>query len=368
MAATPKLLDIVVERLQLRRASPHTIEAYTGWIRRYIRFHGKRHPRGMGEAEVTEFLAELATKRRLAASTQNQALAAILFLYQEVLGEPLATLKNLPRAKRPARRPTVLSREEARAVLSAMDGAPQLIALLLYGSGLRLHEACSLRVKDVDFSRGEILVRDGKGGRDRLTMLPRSLVQPLQEQLDRVQRLHRRELAANRGYVMLPGAFAKKSPTAARSWQWQWCFPATRGYPDRETGHWVRHHLHDTVVQRAVSSAAHRVGMTKRVTTHTFRHSFATHLLESGTDIRTIQELLGHKDLSTTMIYTHVLNLGPRSVRSPADYLLGTPAPSPPPAAHHDPTNAMPTAPATDFPGRIIQGKGLKLPWRHDIR
>jgi len=193
-------------------------------------------------------------------------------------------------------------------------------------------------------------------------------VQPLQEHLDRVQRLHRRELAANRGHVMLPGAFARKSPAAARSWSWQWIFPATRGYRDRDTGHWVRHHLHDSVVQRAVNSAAHRAGMTKRVTTHTFRHSFATHLLESGTDIRTIQELLGHRDLSTTMIYTHVLTQGPRGVRSPADYLIGSPPPSPASTDHQPPTGAMLTDPAAIFPGRIVQGKGLKLPWRHDIR
>jgi len=363
-----KLLDVVHEKLRLRHASPHTVDAYVGWIRRYIRFHGGRHPRTLGEPAVTAFLTELAVRRRVAASTQNQALAALLFLYQDVLGEPVTLLKDVVRAKRPARRPTVLSRDEARAVLVEMEGPAQLIALLIYGSGLRLHEACSLRVKDVDFDRREIVVRQGKGGRDRLTMLPETLIPPLRAHLEKVQRLHRRELAALRGYVALPGSFARKSPAAARSWSWQWVFPATRGYKDRDTGHWVRHHLHDTVVQRAVTAAAHRAGIAKRVTTHTFRHSFATHLLEAGYDIRTIQELLGHKDLSTTMIYTHVLSHGAGSVTSPVDALQHPPLTDPPRTAPRPPHPSMPTSPAATFPGRIIDGQGLKYPWRKRLR
>jgi integron integrase len=368
MPSPPKLLDVVRERLQLRRASPNTIEAYTGWIRRFVRFHGGRHPRALGEAEVTAFLSELATKRRVAASTQNQALAALLFLYQEVLGVPVGTLKDVVRAKRPARRPTVMSRDEVRAVLGAMDGAPRLIAMLMYGAGLRLHEACSLRVKDVDFARTEIIVRHGKGGRDRLTMLPRIALDPLHEHLERVRRLHQRELAARRGYVVLPDAFAFKSPAAARSWHWQWAFPATRGYRDPASGNWVRHHLHDTVVQRAVVAAAHRAELAKRVTCHTFRHSFATHLLENGYDIRTVQELLGHKDVSTTMIYTHVLNKGARGVRSPADLLDGPPASDALTTDAQPPTPTMLTNPDSIFPVRIIDGRGHKSPWRHGMR
>jgi len=364
----PKLLDVVRERLRLRHASPNTIEAYVGWIRRYVRFHRGRHPRTLGASDVTAFLTDLAVRRRVSASTQNQARAAIVFLYEQVFGEPVAMLKDIAYAKRPARRPTVLSRDEARRVLSEMEGPPQLIALLIYGSGLRLHEACSLRVKDVDFDRGQIIVRQGKGGRDRLTMLPASLVGPLTAHLSRVEQLHRREIAANRGYVALPDSFARKSPSAARSWNWQWIFPATRGYKDPVTGHWVRHHLHDTVVQRAVTGAAHRAGISKRVTTHTFRHSFATHLLEAGYDIRTIQELLGHKDVSTTMIYTHVLSQGPKAVTSPVDALTHAPIVSPPPSAAHAPARAMPTSPSTNFRGRLIDGKGVKFPWRHELR
>jgi len=364
----PKLLDVVRERLQLRHASPNTIEAYIGWIRRYVRFHRGKHPRTLGAPEVTAFLTDLAVRRRVSSSTQNQARAAIVFLYEQVFGMPVAMLKDVAYAKRPARRPTVLSRDEVRAVLTEMEGPPQLIALLIYGSGLRLHEACSLRVKDVDFARSLIVVRQGKGGRDRLTMLPTSIVEPLTAHLAKVEQLHRRELAARRGYVALPDSFARKSPSAARNWSWQWVFPATRGYKDPATGHWVRHHLHDTVVQRAVAAAAHRAGIPKRVTTHTFRHSFATHLLEAGYDIRTIQELLGHKDVSTTMIYTHVLSRGASAVTSPVDAIAHAPIVAPPPTSPRAPHPSMPTSPAVNFPGRIIDGKGLKFPWRHELR
>lgn len=321
--STPRLLDVMVERLALRRASPHTVTAYTQWVRRYIRFHGGQHPRQLGERHMTSFLSYLATDRRVAASTQNQALAALLFVYREVLEISVGWLDTVVRAKRPARRPSVMSRDEVRRVLAALEGTPQLVAMVLYGSGLRLMEACCLRIKDVDLDRGELVVRSGKGGRDRLTMLPASLGPRLQEQIRRVQALHRRDRAAGRGGVVLPNALARKMPSALYDWRWHWLFPATRFYREAETGRLVRHHLHESVIQRAVARAAQAAGITKRVTCHTFRHSFATHLLEAGYDIRTLQELLGHRDVSTTMIYTHVLNRGGRGVLSPFDRLGG---------------------------------------------
>jgi len=374
--SAPRLLDVMRERLALRRASRHTVVAYTQWVRRYVRFHGGRHPRQMGEAEMTAFLSHLATQRHVAASTQNQALAALLYLYREVLETSVGWLDAMVRAKRPARRPSVMSREEVRRVLDAMDGVPRLVAMVLYGSGLRLMEACCLRIKDVDLDRGELMVRQGKGGRDRLTMLPASLVSPLERHMEQVSALHREDRAAGRGAVALPDAMARKAPSAAFHWRWQWVFPATRFYQDETTGRFVRHHLHETVIQRAVAEAAQAAGVAKRVTCHTFRHSFATHLLEAGYDIRTVQELLGHRDVSTTMIYTHVLNKGGRGVRSPLDGLealgslvgsAGADAGGP----SRDATSAtrpMPTGSAQITSVRLVDGIPLKTGWRSDLR
>ncbi len=367
----PTLLQVVRERLALRRASPRTVEAYTDWIKRYVRFHQGRHPRQLGESEMTAFLSYLATERRVAASTQNQALAALLYLYREVLETPVGWLDTMVRAKRPARVPTVLSRAEAQRVLDAMRGTSQLVALVLYGSGMRLSESCALRVKDVDLDRRELVVRQGKGGRDRLTMLPESLAEPLRAQLDRVRALHRRDFAAGRGHVMLPDAMARKVPSAVRDVRWQWVFPATRFYRDPATGAWVRHHLHQTVIQRAVADAARAAGLSKRVGCHTFRHSFATHLLEAGYDIRTVQELLGHRDVKTTMIYTHVLNKGGRGVRSPLDALYqpaGAQAASTPPRDAEPVTHDRPTAARNLTSLHLIDGRALNSHWREDLR
>ena len=293
MTTSPRrLLDSVRARLELRHASPRTVEAYTSWIRRYVLFHRRRHPREMGEREVTAFLSHLATVKHVAASTQNQALAALLFLYGDVLGAPVGWLDQLIRAKRPHRVPTVLSRDEVRFVLGAMAGASRLVAMILYGSGLRLMEAVSLRVKDIDLDRRELIVRHGKGGRDRLTMLPEALVESLAEQLARVRRLHQADRAAGRGSVAMPEAFERKAPRAPFDVRWQWVFPATRVYRDQRTGRWVRHHYHESVIQRAVANAARATAISKRVSCHTFRHSFATHLLEAGYDIRTVQVCL----------------------------------------------------------------------------
>lgn len=315
-------LSGAIEReVQLRGWSPRTAESYAYWMRQYVRFHGRRHPRDMREGEVRAFLAHLATERKVAASTQNQAVAALTFLYNDVLKQPLDFAGQVVRAKRPRRRPTVMTRDEVRRVLDAMTGMPRLVAQVMYGSGLRLMEAVTLRVKDVDLAAREIMVRGGKGGRDRVTMLSQVVALELEPHLARVRHLHRHDSLSGRGYVMIPGSYWRKSPSAAREWKWQWVFPATRTYCESETHRWVRHHYHETAVQRAVASAARAADVTKRVTCHTFRHSFATHLLEAGYDIRTIQELLGHRDLSTTMRYTHVLNRASRAVRSPGDML-----------------------------------------------
>jgi len=318
---TPKLrlLDRVRVEIRRRNLSPRTEEAYVAWVRRYILFHEKRHPADMGEAEIARFLSGLATQGRVSASTQNQALSALLFLYQEVLGGRLDWMKGIVRAKRPERLPVVLTRAEVRAILDRLQGDCWLMASLLYGAGLRLMECARLRVKDIDFSRNEITVRDGKGGKDRVTLLPARLRDPLAAHLDRVRRTHQADLAHGAGHVELPGALARKYPNAGREWAWQWVFPATRFYRDPATGHRRRHHLHESVLQRTVKDAVRQAGLTKPATCHTLRHSFATHLLEGGYDIRTIQELLGHSDVSTTMIYTHVLNRGGRGVRSPLD-------------------------------------------------
>jgi integron integrase len=313
------LIERMREVLRTRHYSRRTEGAYVGWVRRYIRHFRRRHPREMGGAEVAEFLSWLARERQVSAATQNQALAALLFLYRDVLGRGIGDVGVTARARTPERVPVVLSRREVRLVLEQLDGVPRLIGLLLYGSGMRLMEALALRVKDVDFERGEIVVRRGKGAKDRVTVLPDGARIPLQRHLRRVRQLHERELTAGRGGVELPGAFARKSPQAEREWVWQWVFPAGRAGADRETGEMRRHHLHPSAVQRAVAEGVRRAGIGKRASCHTFRHSFATHLLEAGSDIRTVQELLGHSDVATTMIYTHVLGRGARGVRSPLD-------------------------------------------------
>jgi len=283
-------------------------------------FHRKRHPRELGEREVTAFVSNLAA-RGVSASTQNQALSAILFLYSVVLGQQLAWMNEIVRAQRPARLPVVLSRDEVSSLLSRLHGPVWLMASLMYGAGLRLLECVELRVKDLNFDRGELTIRDGKGGKDRVTMLPASMKEPLADHLNRVKAQHDADMAAGRGSVALPGLLRAKYPNAPFDWAWQWVFPATRFYFDRETGERRRHHLHESVLQRAVKDAARAAGIPRPATPHSLRHSFATHLLEAGYDIRTIQELLGHRDVSTTMIYTHVLNQGGRGVRSPLDQL-----------------------------------------------
>jgi integron integrase len=314
-----KLLDRVRAALRAHHYSLRTEEAYVGWIRRFVVFHGKRHPAGMGEPEINAFLSSLATDGRVAASTQNQALSALLFLYRNVLEKPFPEMTALVRARRPSRLPVVLTRDEVRRVLAGLGGEPRLVATLLYGSGLRLMEALRLRVKDLDVSRNEILVRDGKGQKDRVTMLPAALKPELAAHLKTVRARHDAELARGAGDVHLPDAIRIKYPGAAKSWPWQYVFPAGRESADPRSGAVRRHHLPETAVQRAVKRAVADAGIAKPASCHTLRHSFATHLLESGYDIRTIQELLGHRDVATTMIYTHVLNTGGRGVRSPLD-------------------------------------------------
>ncbi len=318
-----RLSDRVRAAMRRRAFSVRTEEAYLGWMRRYWEACGRRDPATLGAEHVTAFLNDLATRGRAAAATQNQALAALLFLYREVLGIDLPWLDDLVRAKTAPRLPVVLSRDEVRAVLAHIDGDARLMATLLYGCGLRLLECCRLRVKDVDFDRNQITVRRGKGDKDRATMLPLAVKPALVEHLARARVQHARDLAAGAGWVELPGALAAKLPNAGREWPWQWVFPATRTYLHPESGQRRRHHLHETVVQNAVRRAVLAAGIPKRATCHTFRHSFATHLLEDGSDIRTVQQLLGHRDVTTTMIYTHVLNRGPAGVRSPIDRLLG---------------------------------------------
>jgi integron integrase len=316
----PRLLTRLRAAIRVRHYSRRTEEAYVGWVRRFIRFSGMRHPSEMAEPEVERLLTSLAVDGGVSASTQNQALAALVFLYDVVLGRPLGLFGGLIRAKGTKRLPVVLSRDEVRAILAEMRGTPVLVAGLLYGSGLRLLEALQLRVKDLDFARREI-VRGGKGDRDRRTMLPEVLVGPLLQHLALVRAAHERDVARGAGRVDLPAGLARKFPGASAEWGWQWVFPAVREHA-ASGGEVRRHHLHETVVQRAFRGALKRVGIPKRATCHSLRHSFATHLLEDGYTIRTVQELLGHRDVSTTMIYTHVLNRDGRGVRSPADRLL----------------------------------------------
>ena len=315
------LLDRVRNAIRVRHYSPRTEEAYVGWIRRFILFHNKRHPGEMGEIEIDEFLTYLARQRKVTASTQTQALSALLFLYREVLARPCAWIEVAVRAKRRKTLPIVLTRGEVRGLLSQMQGAPALIASTLYGSGLRLMECLELRVKDTDFERSELVVRNGKGGRDRISTLPQAIAPALQEHIKQVRSVPDRDLQDGAGRVQLPHALARKYPNAERQWGWQYVFPAARRSTETETGTARRHHMHQSVIQRAVKAAVLRAGITKPASCHTLRHSFATHLLEDGYDIRTVQELLGHQDVRTTMIYTHVLNRGGLGVRSPFDTL-----------------------------------------------
>jgi len=317
-----RLLDRVRNAIRARHYSRATEKAYVGWIKRYIFFHGKRHPLEMGAPEVASFLTSLAVDSHVASSTQNQALNALLFLYRVVLEQELPWLDDVVRAKRPQRLPVVFTREEVRSVLDRLDATPKLMVQLLYGAGLRLLECATLRVKDVDFARNQIVVRSAKGGKDRVTMLPAVARAGLLRHLEAARTQHESDLRRDAGWVELPTAISRKYPHAGREWAWQWLFPATRFYVDRVSGQRRRHHLHESVVQRAVRRALHLAGIAKHASCHTFRHSFATHLLEDGHDIRTVQELLGHRDVSTTMIYTHVLNRGPAAVRSPIDRLL----------------------------------------------
>jgi integron integrase len=317
----PKLLDQVRLAIRTRHYSSKTEESYIHWIKRFIFFHDKRHPTEMGEKEIAQFLSSLASESHVSASTQNQALNGILFLYRDVLRKEIGYVDGVVRAKRPHRLPVVLTRQEIKSILAVLDRSDWLMAMLLYGAGLRLMECLQLRVKDVDFTSNQIVVRAGKGDKDRHTMLPTAVKEPLAKHLEIIKEQHRRDLDNGLGRVVLPNALDRKYPNAGKEWGWQWVFPATSHYVDRVSGEKRRHHLHESVLQKAVKEAVRKAGISKPATPHTFRHSFATHLLEDGYDIRTVQELLGHRDVGTTMIYTHVLNRGGRGVNSPADRL-----------------------------------------------
>ena len=317
----PKLLDRVRQAIRAKHYSRRTESAYVDWIRRYIVFHRKRHPSEMGAQEIAAFLTWLATNRRVSASTQNQALSAVLFLDRDVLHIEIGAIEHIPRARMPVRMPVVLSREEVARIMKRLNGVTWMIVALLYGAGLRLHECLELRVKDIDLERRQIVIRRGKGQKDRPTVLPTAVVEPLSCHLEGVKRQHEADLVRGFGRVVLPFALDRKYPNAPTEWGWQFVFPASRVCVDPRWGPPTRFHLHESVVQKAVAQAARQAGITKRVGPHTFRHSFATHLLEDGYDIRTVQELLGHADVSTTMVYTHVLNRGPLGVRSPVDSL-----------------------------------------------
>ena len=318
-ARAPKLLARVRQEIRTRHYSIRTEEAYAGWVRRFVLFHGKRHPTEMGAAEIRAFLTHLAVEGQVAASTQNQALSALVFLYRHVLQQELDELGDVVRARRPARLPTVFTRDEVGRVLAVLQGRHALMAGLLYGSGLRLLECVRLRAKDLQWEPAQIVVRDGKGQKDRVTVLPARLVEPLRLHLRQVRRLHEDDLRAGYGEVFLPDALGRKYPGAARSWGWQYIFPAAKRSIDPRSGVERRHHASEDGLQRAVRAAVRRAAIVKPGSCHTLRHSFATHLLEAGYDIRTVQELLGHQDVRTTMIYTHVLNRGGRGVQSPLD-------------------------------------------------
>lgn len=316
---SPKLLDQVRNAARLRHLSIRTEDSYVNWIKRFILFHNKRHPRQMGTPEIEAFLSHLATVKNVASSTQNVALSALLFLYKEVLSLDVPHLENLVRAKRPKKLPVVLTRQEVEAVLSNLSGAYWLMASLLYGSGLRLMECIRLRVKDVDFDSNQIFIRDGKGQKDRVSVLPQSLVRHLWLQLAKVRLVHQEDLAGGFGEVYLPYALDRKYPNAAKEWHWQYVFPASKLSIDPRSAKQMRHHISEDILQKKVKEAVFKAGVSKPASCHTLRHSFATHLLEDGYDIRTVQELLGHNDVRTTMIYTHVLNRGGKAVKSPLD-------------------------------------------------
>jgi integron integrase len=317
----PKLLEQTRALLRLKHYSLRTEETYLSWIKRFIVYHQKRHPAEMGEREVRAFLSGLATRRHVAASTQNQALSALLFLYREVLSQPLEWIDAIERAKKPSRLPVVFTQQEVQAILLQLEGVKWLVASLLYGSGMRLMECLRLRVKDVEFGYHQIVVRDGKGAKDRVTVLPATLIPPLQRHLARARALHEHDLREGFGHVVLPFALERKYPNANREWAWQYVFPSAKQSRDPRSGVVRRHHLNESIVQRAVKHATRSAGIAKAGNCHSLRHSFATHLLEAGYDIRTVQELLGHADVSTTMIYTHVMNRGGKGVRSPVDAL-----------------------------------------------
>jgi len=315
-----KLLDQFRDNIRIKQYSYRTEQTYIQWVREYILFHNKRHPREMGVAEINQFITHLVVDRKASASTQNQAISAILFLYRNTLHIELdQSSLNFIRPKKGKRVPNVLSAKEVRAVITNMTGPYKLMVQIMYGSGLRLMECLRLRVKDIDFENHRIIVYDGKGGDDRVTMLPDSVIAPMREHLIQIKAVHKKDLAANLGSVQMPFALDKKYPTAHKEWIWQFVFPASTLYTEAETGLTRRHHIHETALQRAIRAAAKIAKIEKRVTPHTFRHSFATHLLQNGYDIRTVQELLGHKDVKTTMIYTHVLQRGGLAVKSPLD-------------------------------------------------
>ncbi len=317
----PMLLEVVRQRIRLKHYSHRTEKSYIHWIRRFVRFHGRQHPRLLGKPDIESFLTHLAVERKVSASTQNQAFNALLFLYREVLEMKMPQLDNVQRAKKPQRLPTVLSPQEVRQVLCELDGKYWIAGNLLYGAGLRLLECLRLRVQDIEFEMSQLVVRAGKGNKDRVTLLPDAVADPLKLHLEKTRALHVRDLGRGQGRVHLPIALSRKYPNAAFEWPWQYVFPSTTYVQDRDSGLEVKHHLHEKALQRAIRNAVTKSGISKRATAHTFRHSFATHLLQRGADIRTIQELLGHKDVNTTMIYTHVIGKGGMGVISPADVL-----------------------------------------------
>ena len=312
-------MDLMRDALRARHYSLRTEKAYCLWVKRFIIYHGMRHPKDMAEDEINAFLTHLAVDEGVSASTQTQALSAIIFLYRYVLGLDIGEMRGLIRAHKPERMPVVLTRAEVRQILGHLTGEQWLMAALMYGTGLRVSECLSLRVQDVDFERNEIMIRNGKGAKDRVTMLPDTVKPQLRRQLERAKAVHEADLADGWGRVVLPDALHRKYPSAPAEWRWQWIFPQERRWRNSKTGEQGRHHVHITVIQRAVRDAARASGVVKKVGPHTLRHTFATQLLEAGYDIRTIQELLGHKDVRTTMIYTHVLNRGGHGVRSPLD-------------------------------------------------